>query len=157
MSASATVHRYRAGCSWSGSTADGYDTYDRDHEAAAPPGAAALALSADPAFRGDGERLNPEQLLVAAAASCQLLSFLAVAARARLDVREYSDDAEGQMPEDARPMRIVRILLRPRIVLAPGPDEDRVRELVELAHRHCFIANSLTTHIEIEPRIEFAA
>ena len=157
MSATATVHRYRAGCSWSGSTADGYDAYDRDHDATAAPATAALALSADPAFGGDAERLNPEQLLVAAASSCQLLSFLAVAARARIDVREYSDDAEGEMPEDDRPMRIVRIVLRPRIVVAPGPDESRVRELVEVAHRHCFIANSLTTQIDVEPRIEFAA
>jgi organic hydroperoxide reductase OsmC/OhrA len=157
VSATATVHRYRAGCSWSGSTADGYDAYDRDHEATGPPATAALALSADPAFGGDGERLNPEQLLVAAASSCQLLSFLAVAARARIDVREYSDDAEGEMPEADRPMRIVRIVLRPRIVVAPGPDQDRVRELVEVAHRHCFIASSLTTEIDVEPRIEFAA
>jgi len=157
VSESATVHRYRAGCSWSGTTGEGYEAYDRHHEATAPPATAALALSADPAFGGDGERLNPEQLLVAAASSCQLLSFLAVAARARLDVHEYRDDAEGQMPEGDRPMRIVRIVLRPRIVLAPGPDEDRVRELVELAHRHCFIANSLTTDIDVDPRIEFAA
>jgi organic hydroperoxide reductase OsmC/OhrA len=157
VSVSAAVHTFRAGCSWSGSTADGYDDYDRDHEATAPPASATLALSADPAFLGDGERLNPEQLLVAAASSCQLLSFLAVAARARIDVRQYSDDAEGQMPEDDRPMRIVRIVLRPRIVVARGPDEARVRELAEVAHRHCFVANSLTTEIDVEPRIEFAA
>lgn len=156
MSVSAAVHTFRACCAWSGSTADGYDAYGRDHDATAPPATAALALSADPAFRGDGERLNPEQLLVAAASSCQLLSFLAVAARARIDVRDYSDDAEGRMPEDDRPMRIVRIVLRPRIVVASGPDEDRVRNLVDVAHRHCFVANSLATRIDVEPRIEFA-
>src|SRR5207302_6235228 len=84
-------HRYTTTCTWSGSTAAGYEQYERDHTAAAPPAAARLELSGDPAFRGDPGRLNPEQLLVMAASSCQLLSFLAAAARARVDVIGYQD------------------------------------------------------------------
>jgi organic hydroperoxide reductase OsmC/OhrA len=149
------VHTYRALCSWSGSTADGYPAYDRAHRASAPPAEPELALSADPAFLGDPTRLNPEQLLVLAAASCQLLSFLAVAARARLDVRDYRDDATALMPEALRPIRLSEIVLRPRITLVEGPTEDRVRHLVEVAHRECFIANSLATPVRVEPLIAF--
>ncbi|GAA1315823.1 OsmC family protein [Pseudonocardia xinjiangensis] len=151
------VHRYRALCSWSGSTAAGYDHYGRAHTGSAPPAGAELALSSDPAFRGDPALLNPEQLVVLAAASCQLLSFLAVAARARLDVRDYRDDATATMPEAQRPIRLAEIVLRPRIVLAAGPSEERVRHLVEVAHRECFIANSLATPVRVEPEIEFVA
>jgi organic hydroperoxide reductase OsmC/OhrA len=150
------VHRYSATTRWSGSTADGYDDYSREHTVEAPPATTGLTLSGDSAFRGDPERLNPEVLLVAAASSCQLLAFLAVAARARIDVRDYTDQADGVMPEDDPPMRITRMTLRPRIVVAPGPTEERVRELVEVAHRHCFIANSLRTDVSLEPTIEFA-
>ncbi|WP_214364251.1 OsmC family protein [Pseudonocardia sp. H11422] len=149
------VHHYRAHCSWSGSTAEGYRRYDRTHAAGAAPADAGLTLSSDSAFGGDPALLNPEQLVVLAAASCQLLSFLAVAARARLDVREYRDDAEATMPEAARPVRLAEIVLRPRIVLAAGPTPDRVRHLVEVAHRECFIANSLATPVRVEPIIEF--
>ncbi len=152
----AHVHRYQTRCTWSGSTGVGYEHYRRDHEMSATPATAALALSSDPAFRGDPSRLNPEQLLVMAASSCQLLSFLAVAARARLNVLSYEDDAEGIMPEDDKPVRIVAIHLRPRIVLATGSAEEaRVRQLVELAHRECYIANSLKTEITVEPVIEW--
>ena len=115
-------------------------------------------ISADPAFRGDASRMNPEQLLVMAAASCQLLSFLAVAARARLDVVSYEDEATAEMPEADKPVRIVSIRLRPRIVLAGGGaqgSEARVRQLVEIAHRECYIANSLKTEISVEPVIEW--
>ncbi len=151
------VHRYQTRCTWNGSTGVGYEGYGRDHEISATPAAQSLALSSDPAFRGDPARLNPEQLLVMAASSCQLLSFLAVAARARLDVLSYADDAEGMMPEDDKPVRLVAIHLRPRIVLASGSaDEARVRQLVELAHRECYIANSLKTAITVEPVIEFS-
>lgn len=149
------VHRYRAVCTWSGSTADGYQRYDRTHAGSAPPAGTELALSSDPAFRGDPAQLNPEQLLVLAAASCQLLSFLAVAARARLDVRDYRDDATATMPEAEKPIRLAEIALRPHITMVAGPTEERVRHLVEVAHRECFIANSLSTPVRVEPVITF--
>lgn len=145
-------HRYAARTTWTGSTADGYDHYTRAHEATCPPAAMPLPLSSDPALNGDPARLNPEQLLVLAASSCQMLSFLAVAARARIDVAHYEDDAEGVMPEGARPMRITRIVLRPRVTTrGDAPGDDRLLQLTETAHRHCFIANSLTTEITVEP------
>ena len=153
MSDAARVHRYTATCAWQGSTAAGYDAYERTHEAKAPPAPATLQLSSDPAFRGDSALLNPEQLLVLAASSCQLLSFLAVAARARIDVIEYRDDAEGEMPEDEPPMRITRITLRPRITVRGGVSEERIRHLVEVGHHECFIANSLTTDVVVEPTV----
>lgn len=155
MAGDAAVHRYRATCSWSGSTAAGYHAYDRTHVAAAEPAEARLTLASDPAFLGDPAHLNPEQLVVLAASSCQLLSFLAVASRARLDVREYDDDATATMPEADKPVRLAEIVLRPRIVLAAGPSEQRVRHLVEVAHRECFIANSLSTPVRVEPEIRF--
>jgi organic hydroperoxide reductase OsmC/OhrA len=155
-----SAHRYAARLSWSGSTAEGYDHYTRAHEGTCPPAdrARPVALSSDPAFGGDPARLNPEQLLVLAASSCQMLSFLAVAARARIDVTAYEDDAEGVMPESERPMRITRIVLRPRITLAgDAPDDDRLRQLAHTAHRHCFIANSLSSEIVLEPTFERTA
>jgi organic hydroperoxide reductase OsmC/OhrA len=148
------VHTYRCRLEWSGSTAGGYEAYDRTHGASAPPARQGLQLSADPAFGGNPELLNPEQLLLLAASSCQALTFLAIAARARLDVVSYTDEAEAVMPEDEKPVRITRITLRPHIVVAGDADEERVRRHIESGHRHCFIANSLTSEIVIEPTIE---
>ena len=91
------VHHYRATCRWDGSTAGGYDAYPRAHDLACPPATGVLHLSSDPAFLGDPTLLNPEQLLLGAASSCQLLSFLAVAARARVVVLGYVDTAEAEM------------------------------------------------------------
>jgi organic hydroperoxide reductase OsmC/OhrA len=148
------THTYRATASWSGSTGVGYEGYDRTHRAACPPADVALTLSSDPAFRGDPALLNPEQLLLQAAVSCQLLSFLAVAARARLDVVGYRDDAVAVMPEDDPPTRIRRIELRPRITVRGPVDPGRVVRLVEVAHRECFIANTLGCEMGVEPTVE---
>ena len=149
------VHRYAARVRWRGSTAGGYEGYDRAHSVTAPPAEAELAVSSDPAFAGDARLLNPEQLIVAAASSCQLLEFLAIAARSGVEVLAYSDDAEGEMPEGDPPERIERIVLRPRIEVAEGPTEERVRRIAEKAHEGCYVANSLRTEIEVEPEIAF--
>ena len=145
------VHTYQARARWAGSTGAGYESYGRAHEVTCPPAGEGLALSADPAFRGDPDRLNPEQLLLAAASSCQLLSYLAVAARARIDVVAYDDEATGVMPEDDPPVRITEITLRPTITVRGDAPEERLRHLVGIAHRECFIANSLSIRITIEP------
>jgi organic hydroperoxide reductase OsmC/OhrA len=65
----------------------------------------------------------------------------------------YEDDALGVMPEDDEPPRITEITLRPRITLTGDASEERVRKLVHTAHEHCYIANSLTSQVSIEPTI----
>ena len=155
-------HHYAAQLAWSGSTGAGYDAYDRTHDLAV--GGHRWRGSSDVAFRGDPSLTNPEDLLVAAASACQLLSFLAVAARARLDVVEYRDDAIGVMPEGNRPMWVTRIDLRPTITVRvdspagaePDPTaqealQARLHHLSEVAHRECFIAASLRTEIVVAP------
>jgi len=151
------THTYRSRLSWDGSTGVGYDSYERTHRVAVPPADGELALSSDPAFLGDAKLPNPEQLLLAAASSCQLLSFLAIAARSGIDVLAYEDEAEAIMPEDVKPLRITQITLRPHIVVARGVDLDRVRRLVGKAHDACFIANTLNAEVVLEPLIVVAS
>jgi organic hydroperoxide reductase OsmC/OhrA len=155
-----TTHTYATSLTWAGSTGAGYPAYDRGHEVR-PAGAPALSLSADAAFLGDPGRANPEVLLLAAASSCQLLSFLAVAARARVDVVGYADDATATMPMDQHPARITEMVLRPRIRVrdarrpagTAGTTVAAVERLVRLAHEQCYIANSLSTSVRVEPSI----
>ena len=121
-----------------------------------------LPLSSAPGFSGDPSRLNPEQLYVAAIAGCQALTYLAIAARERLSVVGYSDEAEGTLERVDGRMRMSRVVLRPKITLEGVADDAaaaggvvQARALVERAHRACFIANSVTARIEIEPSFEF--
>jgi len=149
------MHTYSATLSWQGSTRDGYRAYSRTHTASASPAEQPLRLTADPSYRGDASDLNPEQLLLMAASSCQLLSFLAVAALGKVDVVAYDDAAEAFMEHSRGPMKIDRIVLRPVIRVAGTPEADVLLAMVHKAHEDCFIANSLTSTIEIEPRFEF--
>ena len=149
-------HRYEASVSWTGSTGVGWESYDRAHTALAPPAEQEIHLTTGEA-KGDPAVLNPEQLVVMAASSCQLLWFLHLAAKARIDVVAYDDDATALMPEEADPVSITEITLRPRIAVAGPASEERVRKLVTTAHEHCYIANSLTSEMTIEATIEVRA
>jgi organic hydroperoxide reductase OsmC/OhrA len=144
------THAYEAHLTWSGSTADGYRAYPRSHQAVTEPPTQELALSSDPAFRGDPKLLNPEQLLVMAASSCQLLSFLAVAARQGVTVVGYTDAARGWMDLADKPVRVGRIRLDATIEVEGDVDPEEVRRMAHQAHEECFIANSLSTVIELE-------
>lgn len=152
-------HTYETRLRWDGSTGVGYDAYRRAHVVTTAAPTVELNLSSDPHFGGDGSMVNPEQLLVAAAASCQLLSFLAVAARARLDVVAYRDQATAVMPTASEPVHITRIDLHPVVTLADtgrrrAPD-DRLEHLTQVAHQECFIANSLTSEVVVTARFEW--
>ena len=110
-----------------------------------------VPMSAAPGFRGDASRANPEQLFVAALSACQALTYLFLAAKHGVQVTGYADEAEGRLGLAEGRMRVSRVVLRPRITLADRASEEKARELVEKAHADCFIANSTTTPVHIEP------
>ncbi len=95
---------------------------------------------------------DPEQLLVAAIASCHMLSFLHAARESGFVVTHYRDEAEGLLQEDAEGrIAVTRVALRPRIAYAgETPDAPMVAQLHHRAHEMCFIANSVKTQIVVE-------
>jgi organic hydroperoxide reductase OsmC/OhrA len=119
----------------------------------APPAEQELRVTTGES-KGDPAALNPEQLVLMAASSCQMLWFLHLAAKARIDVVSYEDEGEALMPEDEEPVRITEITLRPRITVEGDATEERVRKLVDQAHGYCFVANSLNSSMRIEPTVE---
>lgn len=144
-----STHTYHARLHWDGSTADGIRSYSRDHTAVAAPATTQVDLSADPAFRGNPDRLNPEQLVVMAASSCQMLSFLAAAARAGVDVLAYDDEATSYLDLTAKPARLATIHLNVTVKTAPRTDHTKVQELAVQAHHECYVANSLSVPVEV--------
>jgi len=116
-------------------------------------GKAPIEASAAPQYKGDPSRSNPEELFVASLASCQMLSYLALAARGGVTVLAYDDRAQGTLTIADKKMRFTEVVLRPRITIAAGSDEAKARALVHAAHEACFIANSVACEVRAEPEI----
>ena len=130
--------------------------YGRGHQWSFDGGVSFRASSSPhvvPRF-SDPAGVDPEEAFVASLASCHMLSFLYVAAKARLLVDAYEDTAEGEMEKDAAGrLWVARVTLRPRVTwgAAPAPERAAEDELHHAAHAACFIANSVRTDVRCEP------
>lgn len=92
-------HTYATRITWSGDPREGtstYAAYTRRY-VVRTPGKPDLAGSADPMFRGDADRHNPEDLFLASISACHMLVFLALCARQGVRVTAYKDDARGNL------------------------------------------------------------
>jgi organic hydroperoxide reductase OsmC/OhrA len=140
------IHRYHATIAWTGNRGTGtnnYGAYGRDHEIHCP-GKPVIVASSDPAFRGDPNRYNPEELLVASISSCHMLWYLHLCADAGVTVTAYEDSAEGRMEESANGSgRFTEVVLRPTVTIAAGANAALAERLHTNAHEKCFIANSV--------------
>lgn len=150
-------HRYAVRLDWTGDLGSGtssYRAYSRDHALTAGT-KPAIPGSADPAFRGDPARWNPEELLVGALSACHQLWYLHLCAAAGIVVTAYADDAEGVMAEEADGAgRFSAVVLRPRVTLAPGADAEKALALHHEAAEKCFIARSVNFPVRHEPVVE---
>lgn len=124
--------------------------FNRDHEWTFP-GGEVVPASSSPGYGGSMQRVNPEEAVIAATASCHMLTFLSIAAKAGSKVLSYIDRPEGTVEEDAGGIRaITRIVLRPKVVFEEDLDADTLKGFHASAHRHCFVSNSLKTPVLIE-------
>ena len=111
--------------------------------------------SADPAFRGDPGRWNPEELLVASLAQCHMLWFLHLAAVGGVVACAYVDEPVGTMVEHPDGSgEFTEVVLRPSVTVTEPAMLAKVDPLHEQAHRHCFIARSVSFPVRHEPRTE---
>jgi organic hydroperoxide reductase OsmC/OhrA len=153
-------HGYTARIVWEGNTGEGtarYTGYGREYRVQID-GKPELAGSADPAFRGDASRHNPEDLFLAAISSCHMLSYLALCARGGVRVLAYEDRARGTMRfHAAGDGEFTEVTLYPEVVVDGEEQADLALRLHERAHELCFIARSCSVPIHHQPSIRAAA
>jgi organic hydroperoxide reductase OsmC/OhrA len=131
-----------------------YDRYNRAHEVSFKSGTIVYPASAAPAFKGDADRVDPEEAYVASLSACHMLTFLAICARKRLTVDSYEDDAVGIMEKGVNgKLWISRVTLHPRIGFVPGTSltPAQLADIHHLSHEECFIANSVKTDVSVAP------
>ncbi len=150
------MHVYRGTVTWTGNAGEGtrtYRGYGRDHEVSMP-GKPVIAASADPAFRGDATRWNPEELLVSALAQCHLLWYLHLATEAGIVVTGYVDRAEGTMDEHPdRSGEFTAVTLRPEVTITDAARAGEAEALHHRAHDLCFIARSVNFPVHVDGRV----
>lgn len=146
------MSEHRVTVAWERTTEDFvYESYSRSHTWEFE-GGHTVPASAAPGFRGDPERVDPEEAFVAALSSCHMLTFLAIAAKKRLVVDGYRDEAVGHLEENAEgKLAMTRVVLRPQVTFREPPAPEAIERMHHQAHEHCFIASSVKTDVRVEP------
>jgi len=155
----ARSHRFTAELEWTGNTGVGttdYRSYRRSHAIRAP-GKPEIGGSSAPVFRGEADRYDPEELLVASLAACHMLWYLHLAAVGGVTVVAYTDAPVGTLREDDDGGgQFTEVVLSPRVRIARG-DPAHARALHAEAHAKCFVARSVNFPVRCEPTIEIAS
>ncbi|HEY9564877.1 MAG TPA: OsmC family protein [Nocardioides sp.] len=152
-------HTYVLDLSWQGNRGTGTSDY-RDYgrevllRAAGKPD---LAGSADPTFRGDASRWNPEELLLAALAQCHLLSYLHSAVQHGVVVTAYDDSPVGAMVTSGQGGHFTSVVLRPQVTVASADQVETALAIHREASENCFIAASVNFPVTHEPSVHVVA
>ncbi len=147
------MSEHRANVKWDRDGGDfGPEAYSRDHVCTFE-GGIEIKASAAPGFNGNPDLVDPEEAFVGALSSCHMLTFLAIAAKKRLVVDRYEDNAVGFLEKNADGrMAVTRATLCPKVAWGGDkiPTAEEIQGMHEKAHHNCFIANSVLTEVAIE-------
>ena len=149
---------YSATISWRRGDAKFADNkYSRAHSWRFDGGAVVPASSSPhvvPLPLSDPAGVDPEEAFVAALASCHMLWFLSLAAKAGYVIDSYVDEAAGEMAKNAEgKLAMTEVTLRPQVAYAgTAPSAATAARLHDDAHEACFIASSVKTNVRVEAR-----
>ena len=117
-----------------------------------------LELATPPEFKGTDEGVwSPEDALVAAAASCFAVTYLAVAERWGVTVHDLAVDGVGRMGIGAdRRLGFLGIDLTATIVTDPV-QEEAAFEVAKRAENGCFVSAALAIPVGVETLVRVAA
>lgn len=111
-----------------------------------------IETAGPPEFGGPGDVWSPETLLVAAVANCFILSFRAIARKAKLDWLTLECTAEGTLDKVDKFTQFTGFTVTAKLTIAQEGDETKAGMLLEKAEKYCLITNSMKagSHLNAE-------
>ena len=118
------------------------------------PGLVRIETAGPAEFGGPGNLWSPETLLVGAVADCFVLSFRAIARKARLEWKSLACNVVGDLDRVDGVTQFTGFDVHAALEIPPGIEHSRAVRLLEKAEQHCLITNSLKagTHLDADVR-----
>ncbi|WP_296618720.1 OsmC family protein [Marivirga sp.] len=138
-------HNYKSIIKWTGNKGKGttsYTSYERSYDIIIE-NKPTIKGSSDPAFHGNSELHNPEDLFLASISSCHMLWYLHLCSENQITVIDYQDNASATMGENPDGKRhFNEAVLTPEVVILEKDKIELAESLHQKANEFCFIANS---------------
>jgi organic hydroperoxide reductase OsmC/OhrA len=158
------AHQYSAEIIWErGDAVFSDNRYSRRHLWRFDGGLDVPASSAPqsvPVPMSDPSAVDPEEAFIASLSSCHMLWFLAIAGKRKFRVDRYRDQASGILEKNpAGKLWMSVVTLHPEVrfsgELLPTPQQ--IEDMHHSAHTECYIANSVSSQVRVEPVFVAAA
>lgn len=118
-----------------------------------------IPVSAPSGLEGPGIGSNPEELLIASAATCFTITLAAILSNRGINYSQLEINSEGVVQEEGNTLTFKEIIHRPVIILKDGDEEKKkvVEQLVLRAEKACFIGKTLKPGVVISvyPEVRF--
>jgi organic hydroperoxide reductase OsmC/OhrA len=111
-------------------------------------------VTSPPEFQGEEGEWTPEDLFVGAINACTMSTFLAYAFKKHLEVFSYKSKAEGVLEFSDGHYKFTKVKLQPFILVDSTEAALMAEKLIHEAHNNCFISNSITAKVILEPEIK---
>ena len=116
-----------------------------------------ITVATPPEFpKGEPNIWSPEHLYVAAANSCLMTTFLAIAENSKLDFESFDSSAIGKLEKVDNMFMITEIELKPLVILKSEKDRERALRIIEKSEKACLISNSMKSKIILSPEVKLA-
>jgi len=152
------AHQYLAEIIWErGDAVFSDNRYSRRHLWRFDGGLDVPASSAPqsvPVPMSDPSAVDPEEAFIASLSSCHMLWFLAIAGKRKFRVDRYRDQAGGILEKNAAGKLWMSVVtLHPEVQFSGEllPTPQQIEDMHHSAHAECYIANSVSSQVRVEP------
>ncbi|MBT8142683.1 MAG: OsmC family peroxiredoxin [Gammaproteobacteria bacterium] len=102
------------------------------------------------AFGGPGNLWSPEDLLMAAAANCLVLSFKAIARASKLEWLSIECESRGTLDKVERKLLFTKVLSTVKLRIPQDGSVEKAEKLLHKAEAACLVTNSMSAEVELE-------
>ncbi|MGY5874599.1 MAG: OsmC family protein [Candidatus Thorarchaeota archaeon] len=109
-----------------------------------------VQISTPPEFDGPEGIISPEDLFVAAAASCLMTTFVTFTKKMRFEYKSFSCTGHGILERLEKGFQFTKILLMTEVTVDSKELKPKAERALELAGKYCLVSNSMkcpTEHI----------
>lgn len=135
-------YTYRTGLAWAGGRGGTLGA----------EGKPSFRVASPPEFKGEAGVWSPEDLFVASVNACTMTTFISLAERAKLNILDYTSEAEGLLELVDGAFRFTRVDVKPVVQVAEG-DVTQAKATMHQAHEKCLIANSMKCRVIVQADI----
>ena len=114
----------------------------------------AIHFSAPPEFGGLEGRWTPEDLLLAAVASCFATTFRVIAGYSKFEYTDLQVEVEGTVSKAESGYAFSEIILRPTVTIHGEENRDRALNLLQKTKAACLVSKALATVPALESHVE---